>query len=90
MEIHLVSNDVVMLRKQGVCCWRGCGIWDCVDDDVGVGFGGREVWIDEVSSDRTFLPLSFSMVGSPLFGVGVSQITPHTSKDHMFFHGSCR
>ena len=40
------------------------------DEVVGVGFGGREVWVNKVSCARTFLPLPFSMVESLLFGVG--------------------
>ena len=36
---------------------------------VGVGFGGREGWVDEVSCARMCLPLPFSMVESPLFGI---------------------
>ena len=35
-----------------------------------MGFGGREVFVDKVSCDRMCLPLSFSMVESPLLVVG--------------------
>ena len=37
---------------------------------IGVGFGGREISVDKVSCVRICLPLPFSMVESPLFGVG--------------------
>ena len=70
MGIHLVTDDVVMLCEQGIGRWRGCGIWDCVVEVVGVECGGREVWVDEVSYVRTFLPLPFSMVELPLLGIG--------------------
>ena len=41
---------------------------------VGVGFGGREVFVGEVSYVRTYLPLPFSMVKSPLLGLEIASM----------------
>ena len=59
-----------MLCEQGVGRWRDCGLWAYVVELVGIDFEGGEVGIDKVSRARTCLPLPFSMVESPLFGVG--------------------
>ena len=44
-------------------------MWGCVVEVVGVECGGGEVFVDEVSCGRAFLPLSFLMVESPLFHI---------------------
>ena len=67
---HLVTDDVVMgLHEQDVGRGRGCGMWGCVDKDVGVEFGGGEVFVDGVSCRRAALSLPFAIVESPLFCV---------------------
>ena len=48
---------------------------------VGIGIGGREVFVGEVSCVRTCLPLPFSMVESPLFGVEGCVDGPSCSND---------
>ena len=44
-------------------------MWGYLVEVVGVEFGGGEVFVDKVSCDSAFLPLSLPIVESPLFGV---------------------